>query len=104
MAFIFKINQQQFALDLKEVKEIVQMPSKIHSLPLTDNNCLGIFKVRENIYSLLGDKNKNYSQTHMVVVNQQGIGLVIDEVIVKGESLEICSFDEVAQKAYPKDQ
>jgi purine-binding chemotaxis protein CheW len=86
----FSVDAQEYAIDIGDVREIVQLPERITALPGAPAHLLGVISLRDRLLPLvslrrlftLGDQSLS-DQHRIVVVAQPGgalVGLVTDSV------------------------
>lgn len=88
---LFEINSKLYYLPLSEISEVSAFPSKLNKIPLSSENHLGIFMLRDevvNVLKLEGDKFSTIikCQSNAVAVNEV-IG--ISNVSELGESITV---------------
>ena len=81
---------QEYALDISEVQEIVQLPAAVSELPQTPHHVLGVISLRDRLLplvslrALFGLPVLAYSEQHRIVVTTLPgglhVGLVTDSV------------------------
>jgi purine-binding chemotaxis protein CheW len=86
----FSVAEQEYALDIAEVQEIVQLPESVSELPNTPGHVLGVISLRQRLLplvslrSLFGLPREPYSEQQRIVVTTlpggQHVGLVTDSV------------------------
>ncbi len=86
----FSVAGQEYALDIADVQEIVQLPSSVSALPHTPHHVLGVISLRERLLplvslrALFGLPPLDYSEQHRIVVTTLpgglDVGLVTDAV------------------------
>jgi purine-binding chemotaxis protein CheW len=86
----FAVADQEYALDIAEVQEIVQLPERVSELPHTPGHVLGVISLRQRLLplvslrALFGLPQLSYAEQHrIVVVSLPGglhVGLVTDSV------------------------
>ena len=86
----FSVADQEYALDIAEVQEIVQLPERVSELPNTPGHVLGVISLRQRLLplvslrTLFGLPRLDYAEQHrIVVVSLPGgmhVGLVTDSV------------------------
>ncbi len=86
----FSVADQEYALDIAEVQEIVQLPASVNELPNTPGHVLGVISLRERLLPLVclrrlfGLPSQPYSEQQRIVVTTlpggQHVGLVTDSV------------------------
>lgn len=85
MYFYFKINEQNYKIKILEVKEVLPIPQKITSIPLSEPKCLGMFQIRDSIYTLQGKNLNNYAKDAVVMIGVKGQGVIVDNFSLKGD-------------------
>lgn len=86
---VFKLNGQDYALDIQVVKEILRM-TEITSLPKTQDYIKGIINLRGNVtpivslYQKFGFPEKEVSEQSRIIIlsmqNNTQIGIIVDSV------------------------
>ncbi|RZS57151.1 chemotaxis protein CheW [Sphaerotilus mobilis] len=86
----FSVANQEYALDIAEVQEIVQLPERINALPNTPHHVLGVISLRERLLplvslrTLFGLPPLDHAEQHRIVVTSLpgglSVGLVTDSV------------------------
>ncbi|MDP4300433.1 chemotaxis protein CheW [Leptothrix discophora] len=86
----FSVAHQEYALDIAEVQEIVQLPERINALPNTPHHVLGVISLRERLLplvslrALFGLPTLDAAEQHRIVVTSLpgglSVGLVTDSV------------------------
>ncbi len=86
----FAVADQEYALDIAEVQEIVQLPERVNELPNTPGHVLGVISLRQRLLplvslrTLFGLPRLDYAEQHRIVVTAlpggQHVGLVTDSV------------------------
>lgn len=86
----FSVAGQEYALDIAEVQEIVQLPERVSALPKTPGHVLGLISLRQRLLplvslrTLFGLPAVDYAEQHRIVVTAlpggQHVGLVTDAV------------------------
>jgi purine-binding chemotaxis protein CheW len=86
----FSVAGQEYALDIAEVQEIVQLPEGVSELPGTPSHVLGVISLRQRLLplvslrTLFGLPQLAYSEQHRIVVTSLpgglNVGLVTDSV------------------------
>lgn len=86
----FSVAEQEYALDIGEVQEIVQLPERISELPNTPGHVLGVISLRQRLLplvslrTLFGLPRLDYAEQHRIVVTSLpgglAVGLVTDSV------------------------
>jgi len=86
----FSVADQEYALDIAEVQEIVQLPASVNEVPNTPGHVLGVISLRQRLLplvslrSLFGLPPVLYSEQQRIVVTTlpggQHVGLVTDSV------------------------
>jgi purine-binding chemotaxis protein CheW len=86
----FTVAQQEYAIDIAEVQEIVQVPSQITAVPNTPHHVLGLISLRQRLLplvslrSLFGLPTLDLDEHHRIVVvavpGGGQVGLVTDAV------------------------
>ena len=86
----FSVAGQEYALDIAEVQEIVQLPDRVSELPGTPGHVLGVISLRQRLLplvslrTLFGLPRLDYSEQHRIVVTSLpgglDVGLVTDSV------------------------
>ena len=86
----FTVADQEYALDIAEVQEIVQLPSSVNSLPHSPGHVLGVISLRQRLLplvslrTLFGLPSLPYSEQQRIVVTSLpgglDVGLVTDSV------------------------
>lgn len=86
----FSVAEQEYALDIAEVQEIVQLPERVHELPGAPGHVLGVMSLRQRLLplvslrSLFGLSRLPYAEQHRIVVTALpgglSVGLVTDSV------------------------
>ncbi len=86
----FSVAEQEYALAIADVQEIVQLPASVNELPNTPGHVLGVISLRERLLplvslrSLFGLQPVPYSEQQRIVVTTlpdgQHVGLVTDSV------------------------
>jgi len=86
----FSVAEQEYALAIADVQEIVQLPASVNELPNTPGHVLGVISLRERLLplvslrSLFGLPPVPYSEQQRIVVTTlpdgQHVGLVTDSV------------------------
>jgi len=86
----FSVAEEEYALAIAEVQEIVQLPASVNELPSTPGHVLGVISLRQRLLplvslrSLFGLPPVPYSEQQRIVVTTlpggQHVGLVTDSV------------------------
>ena len=86
----FSVADQEYALDISEVQEIVQLPERVSELPNTPAHVLGVISLRQRLLplvslrTLFGLPRLDYAEQHRIVVTSLpgglNVGLVTDSV------------------------
>jgi purine-binding chemotaxis protein CheW len=86
----FSVADQEYALDIGEVQEIVQLPERVSELPNTPPHVLGVISLRQRLLplvslrTLFGLPRLDYAEQHRIVVTSLpgglNVGLVTDSV------------------------
>lgn len=86
----FSVANQEYALDIAEVQEIVQLPEHVNELPNTPAHVLGVMSLRQRLLplvslrTLFGLPRLPYAEHHRIVVTALpgglNVGLVTDSV------------------------
>ncbi len=86
----FTVDEQEYALDIAEVQEIVQLPEQVSALPNAPAHVLGLMSLRDRLLplvslrTLFGLPRLPYAEQHRIVVTAlpggQHVGLVSDAV------------------------
>ena len=86
----FSVAGQEYALDIADVQEIVQLPASVSALPHTAHHVLGVISLRDRLLplvslrALFGLPPLDYSEQHRIVVTTLPgglhVGLVTDSV------------------------
>ena len=86
----FTVAQQEYAIDIADVQEIVQVPEHITGLPNTPHHCLGVISLRQRLLplvslrALFGLNMHDLDEHHRIVVvsiaGRGQVGLVTDSV------------------------
>ncbi|MBK1688834.1 chemotaxis protein CheW [Rubrivivax gelatinosus] len=86
----FSVAEQEYALDIAEVQEIVQLPERVNELPNTPSHVLGVMSLRQRLLplvslrTLFGLPRLAYAEQHRIVVTSLpgglNVGLVTDSV------------------------
>lgn len=86
----FTVSEQEYALDIADVQEIVQVPEKITGLPNTPHHCLGVISLRQRLLPLVSLRAlfnlpmHELDEHHRIVVvalpGRGQVGLVTDSV------------------------
>lgn len=86
----FTVSEQEYAIDIADVQEIVQVPERITGLPNTPHHCLGVISLRQRLLPLVSLRALFQLPMHeldehhrIVVVSLPGrgqVGLVTDSV------------------------
>jgi purine-binding chemotaxis protein CheW len=86
----FSVAEQEYALDITEVQEIVQLPERVNELPNAPAHVLGLMSLRQRLLplvslrSLFGLPRLDYAEQHRIVVTSLpgglNVGLVTDSV------------------------
>jgi purine-binding chemotaxis protein CheW len=86
----FSVAEQEYALDIAEVQEIVQLPEHVNELPNTPAHVLGVMSLRQRLLplvslrTLFGLPRLPYAEQHRIVVTALpgglSVGLVTDSV------------------------
>ncbi|MBK1614305.1 chemotaxis protein CheW [Rubrivivax gelatinosus] len=86
----FSVADQEYALDIAEVQEIVQLPERVNELPNTPAHVLGVMSLRQRLLplvslrTLFGLPRLPYAEQHRIVVTSLpgglNVGLVTDSV------------------------
>jgi purine-binding chemotaxis protein CheW len=86
----FMVCQQEYAIDIAAVQEIVQMPGRVTALPNTPRHVLGVISLRQRLLPLVslrclfGLPDQAPDEQHRIVVvalpNGHQVGLVTDSV------------------------
>jgi purine-binding chemotaxis protein CheW len=86
----FTVADQEYALDIAEVKEIVQLPASVNELPHSPGHVLGVISLRQRLLplvslrTLFGLPPQAYSEQQRIVVTSlpggRDVGLVTDAV------------------------
>ena len=86
----FSVDGQEYALDIADVQEIVQLPASVSALPHTAHHVLGVISLRDRLLplvslrALFGLAPLEYSEQHRIVVTTLPgglhVGLVTDSV------------------------
>jgi purine-binding chemotaxis protein CheW len=86
----FSVADQEYALDIAEVQEIVQLPEVVNELPNTPAHVLGVISLRQRLLplvslrTLFGLPRLPYAEQHRIVVTALpgglNVGLVTDSV------------------------
>jgi len=86
----FSVADQEYALDIAQVQEIVQLPERVSELPNTPSHVLGVISLRQRLLplvslrTLFGLPRLDYAEQHRIVVTSLpggvNVGLVTDSV------------------------
>jgi purine-binding chemotaxis protein CheW len=86
----FAVADQEYALDIAEVQEIVQLPERVSELPGSPAHVLGVISLRQRLLplvslrTLFGLPRLDYAEQHRIVVTSLpgglNVGLVTDSV------------------------
>jgi len=86
----FSVANQEYAIDIAAVQEIVQVPERVTAVPNTPHHVLGVISLRQRLLplvslrSLFGLIDEGMSEHHRIVVialpNGHQVGLVTDAV------------------------
>jgi purine-binding chemotaxis protein CheW len=86
----FSVADQEYAIDIAAVQEIVQVPERVTAVPNTPHHVLGVISLRQRLLplvslrSLFGLIDEGMSEHHRIVVialpNGHQVGLVTDAV------------------------
>jgi purine-binding chemotaxis protein CheW len=86
----FSVADQEYALDIAEVQEIVQLPERVSELPNAPAHVLGVISLRQRLLplvslrTLFGLPRLDYAEQHRIVVTSLpgglSVGLVTDSV------------------------
>jgi purine-binding chemotaxis protein CheW len=86
----FAVADQEYALDIAEVQEIVQLPERVNALPNSPRHVLGVISLRQRLLplvslrTLFGLPHLDYAEQHRIVVTSlpggHSVGLVTDSV------------------------
>jgi purine-binding chemotaxis protein CheW len=86
----FSVADQEYALEIAEVQEIVQLPERVSELPGTPAHVLGVISLRQRLLplvslrTLFGLPRLDYAEQHRIVVTSLpgglNVGLVTDSV------------------------
>lgn len=86
----FTVSDQEYAIDIADVQEIVQVPPSITALPNTAHHCLGVISLRQRLLPLVslrglfGLPMHELDEHHRIVVvslaGRGQVGLVTDSV------------------------
>jgi purine-binding chemotaxis protein CheW len=86
----FSVAEQEYAIDIAAVQEIVQVPERVTAVPNTPHHVLGVISLRQRLLplvslrSLFGLMDEGMSEHHRIVVialpNGHQVGLVTDAV------------------------
>jgi purine-binding chemotaxis protein CheW len=86
----FAVADQEYALDIAEVQEIVQLPAQVNQLPNAPGHVLGVISLRQRLLplvslrTLFGLPRLDYAEQHRIVVTSLpgglNVGLVTDSV------------------------
>jgi purine-binding chemotaxis protein CheW len=86
----FSVAEQEYALDISEVQEIVQLPEHVNELPNAPGHVLGVMSLRQRLLplvslrTLFGLPRLAYAEQHRIVVTSLPgglhVGLVTDSV------------------------
>ena len=86
----FSVAEQEYAIDIAAVQEIVQVPERVTAVPNTPHHVLGVISLRQRLLplvslrSLFGLIDEGMSEHHRIVVialpNGHQVGLVTDAV------------------------
>lgn len=86
----FTVAEQEYAIDIADVQEIVQVPERITGLPNTPHQCLGVISLRQRLLPLVslramfGLPMHELDEHHRIVVvslpGRGQVGLVTDTV------------------------
>ncbi len=86
----FAVDGQEYAIDIADVQEIVQVPEVITALPNTPSHVLGVISLRQrllplvNLRTLFGLPSQSLTEQHRIVVvalpDGVQVGLVTDSV------------------------
>ncbi len=89
----FELDGQEYALPIESVKEIVQVPETINSIPNTESHVVGVMNLRNRLLPLVslrsmfglpptavGDQSRIVVVAHEINGVQEAVGLVTDTV------------------------
>jgi purine-binding chemotaxis protein CheW len=86
----FSVDEQEYAIDISAVQEIVQMPPSVTAVPNSPSHVLGLISLRQRLLPLVslramfGLADVGYCEQHRIVVvalpNGHQVGLVTDAV------------------------
>jgi len=101
----FTVADQEYALDIAEVQEIVQLPASVNELPHSPGHVLGVISLRQRLLplvslrALFGLPPLAYSEQHRIVVTSLPGGL--DVGFVTDSVKEVLSVPRVQADAMP---
>lgn len=84
----FKLDQDEFLLDMRKVREIIMMP-KITFLPRTDDVVEGVYALRGEIMPALNlrkimdlKRNQEQPSTRVIIIqtDRGGFGIIVDDI------------------------
>jgi purine-binding chemotaxis protein CheW len=86
----FSVNNEEFAIPLLEVKEVIAKPTQITPVPTSPNYFVGIVNLRGEIISIIDLKTKleiknsspSSSQSAVIIIelNNKSFGILVDQV------------------------
>lgn len=107
---IFKLNDEQFAVETAKVQGINDM-MEITKVPKAPNHIKGLINLRGSIISLLDinlllDLPKDVNQTNIIILNmnEEQVGITVDQVdeVLEIEESLIERIDDERRKVYIK--
>lgn len=108
----FFLNTGEFALPVKSVQEVVNLPEKLTSMPLAPSYLLGIFNLRDSIIPVIDLKsilkmdqgNEPIENKKIAIIDHEGIkiGLLFDRTgqIFRNQTDERNDFDYAAENSH----
>ena len=102
----FLLGEEEFALDVRYVQEVIHLPATIVAMPLAPDFCLGIFNLRGSIIPLLstdrllGTPRPLGPQAKVVIIHHLGIrlGLTCDDTChvlrPRGDELTLFAYED----------
>lgn len=99
----FKVNNIEFAIDVKHIQEVVQSPGKFQEIPLSDNCLVGLFNLRDNTIPVVSIRRifqfkepDNPQEGRIVLLEHENmlVGVLVDstEEIVSGVNEFVSEF------------